>query len=193
VLIRPRRFDLARREWSHGYRRNPEAETLQVRMRTLGRRAWCRPDNRRRQVIEKAAVFVEIEHEHPIPLWTVLERIVHLCQEALSHQQVVPRVIVVGRAHILCAVGVIGIDENHIGELALARVPPELLDGIGDAVISPAGEEASLQFPTLGLISPGRRRGSSRVPNFQGPIKQRLGHLSPSLNRLPERASALIA
>lgn len=148
----------------------------------------------RRQVIEKAAVFVEIEHEHhAIPLWTVLERIVHLCQEALSHQQVVPRVRVVGRAHILCAVGVIGIDENHIGELALARVPPELLDGIGDAVISPAGEEASLQFPTLGLISPGRRRGSSRVPNFQGPIKQRLGHLSPSLNRLPERASALIA
>jgi hypothetical protein len=84
-----------------------------------------------------------------------------------------------------------GSSEGTLRELSRARLMPRRT-----ALKSPLdGSRGTgrLQFPTPGLISPGRRRGSSRVPNFQGPIKQRLGHLSPSLNRLPERASALIA
>ena len=45
-----------------------------------------------------------------------------LCEKAFRHQQIAPRMIVVRGPHVLGAVGVVGIDEDDIGELALARV-----------------------------------------------------------------------
>ena len=74
-------------------------------------------------MIVKSAVLVEIEHEHhAVPLRAVLQGIVDLREKALRHQQIAPGMVVVRGPHVLGAVGVVGIDEDDIGELALASV-----------------------------------------------------------------------
>jgi hypothetical protein len=49
--------------------------------------------------------------------------------------------VIVRSPHVLGAVGVVGINEDNIGELTLASVSPEFFDRIGDVVISPTREE----------------------------------------------------
>src|SRR5229473_2422123 len=97
MLIGTGRLDFPACERAHRDRWHPKPKSLEIRERTPSYLHGVIPAGRWRNVIEKAAVLVEVQHEHhAVPLRTVFQRVVYTGHKLFGHQHAALGVIIVG-------------------------------------------------------------------------------------------------